>query len=156
MASSNVSGVRVNGYYKNSKYPIAAVPTGWTVDSTNVNDITLNSPDDPNIYVRVICAVNPVTSLDSYLSTCVALFKLEYPDYAEQSRSQVTLSHLPAYFLQVTFTKNGVPLKGIMYAVVNGTQGICEVGIAKAADWDKNSSNLDYILESIGLPAVNP
>jgi RNA polymerase subunit RPABC4/transcription elongation factor Spt4 len=59
--------------YANPEYVVKVLPQ-WTVNSANAKDITVNSPNDPNTYVRVITANNPVTSLDSYLSSCVSLF----------------------------------------------------------------------------------
>jgi len=121
----------------------------WTINSANPKDITVNSPNDPNTYVRVITAINPVTSLDSYLSSCVSLFKLEFPSYAEQSRSKTTVNGLPAYSLNVTFTKDGVALKGVIYVIVKGTQGYCAVGMTTSANWSKYSADLTTILNSI-------
>ena len=133
--------------YTNPLYKVKTLAQ-WTVNATNAKDITVNSPD-PNTYVRVITAVNPVTSLDSYLATCVSLFKFEFPSYAQQSPSKITVNGLPAYSLNVTFTKDGVPLKGVLYVIVKGTQGYCAVGMTTPTLWSRYSSNLTTVLNSL-------
>ena len=141
-------GASTTTQYANPEYVVKVLPQ-WTVNSANAKDITVNSPNDPNTYVRVITSLNPVTSLDSYLSSCVSLFKFEFPTYAEQSRTKITVNGLPAYSLNVTFTKDGVPLKGVVYVIVKGTQGYCAVGMAMPANWSKYSADLTTILNSL-------
>ena len=133
--------------YTNPLYGLK-VPSQWTVNSANAKDITVNS-SSATAYVRILTSIGSVASLDSYLSSCVSLLKLEFPAYAEQSRSKITVNGLPAYSLNITFTKSGVATKAIMYVIVKGTQGYCAVGMATPTEWNKYSADLTAILNSV-------
>ena len=136
--------------YQNTayKYSINILP-GWTVDSSSGISISINSPE-LTTYVRITCTSNSGSNLDAYVAHCMKILKEVSPDYAEQSRTQVTASGgLPAYLINLTYTKDGAALRSMMLITINGNYGYCLVGAATPAEWGEYSSDLASIINSL-------
>jgi hypothetical protein len=136
--------------YQNTTYGYAIqILPEWTVHSADASNVFIDSSGQL-ANIEILSTTQSGSNLDAFLNYCVSTFKQRDPDYAEQSRTKITVSgDLPAYYINLTYSKAGVALQGLMLVTVKDKYGYCLIGETPSTQWGNYGSNLASIINSL-------
>jgi len=136
--------------YQNTTYGYAIqILPEWTVHNADASNVFIDSSGQL-ANIEILSTTQSGSNLDVFLNYCVSTFKQRDPDYAEQSRTKITVSgDLPAYYINLTYSKAGVALQGLMLVTVKDNYGYCLIGETPSTQWGNYGSNLASIINSL-------